>query len=133
MHGLSARWCPMSLTSSLGEFLGYWAGFGILGYRPCWCPSPFPSPSISRCFSIYSSIGFHSCFFFTTDVLAPIPSTNSVLRRVSRLGTGSGTQCCGSRGGIEVRKEQKSQYKFLLWPCRVEPRTLVSRGHEHYQ
>src|SRR6218665_1614110 len=39
-----------TLTSSLGEFLGNWAGSGILGYRPCWCPSPFPSPSISRCF-----------------------------------------------------------------------------------
>src|SRR6218665_3314270 len=25
-------------------------GSGILGFRPCWCPSPFPSPSISRCF-----------------------------------------------------------------------------------
>jgi len=42
--------CP--LTSSLGEFLGYWDGSGILGFRPCWCPSAFPSPSISWCFSI---------------------------------------------------------------------------------
>src|SRR6218665_86527 len=25
-------------------------GSGILGFRPCWCPSPFPSPSISRGF-----------------------------------------------------------------------------------
>src|SRR6218665_2000299 len=37
-------------TSSLGEFVGYWAGSGILGYPSFWCPSPFPSPSISRCF-----------------------------------------------------------------------------------
>src|SRR6218665_4021429 len=22
----------------------------MLGFRPYWCPSPFPSPSISRCF-----------------------------------------------------------------------------------
>src|SRR6218665_43569 len=42
--------CP--LTSSLHEFLGYWGGSGILGYRPCWCPSPFSSLSISRCLSI---------------------------------------------------------------------------------
>src|SRR6218665_802302 len=73
--------CP--LTSSLCEFLGCWAGSGILGYRPCWCPLPFPSPSISRCFSIHSSpaiaIGFHSCFFFTTDVSAPIRSTDPSL------------------------------------------------------
>src|SRR6218665_642622 len=38
------------ITSSLGEFPGYW---DCLWY-PCWCPSPFPSPSISRCFSIHS-------------------------------------------------------------------------------
>src|SRR6218665_2410468 len=71
--------CP--LASSLGEFLGYWAGSGILGYRPCWCPSPFPLPSISRCFPIHSSpaIGFHSCFSFTADVSAPIRSTLHLL------------------------------------------------------
>ena len=46
--------CP--LMSSLGEFLGYWAGSGILSFRPCWVPSPFPSPSISWSF-------FHSLFF----------------------------------------------------------------------
>src|SRR6218665_1905686 len=39
-----------SLTSSPGEFLGYWDWLGILGPRPCWFPSPLPSPSISRCF-----------------------------------------------------------------------------------
>src|SRR6218665_1096463 len=38
------------LLSALVEFLGYWAGSGILGYRPCWCPSSLPSPSISRRF-----------------------------------------------------------------------------------
>src|SRR6218665_1396230 len=42
--------CP--LISSLGEFQSYWAGSGILDFCPCWCPSPFPSPSISRCFTI---------------------------------------------------------------------------------
>src|SRR6218665_2217710 len=72
--------CP--LTSSLGEFLGYWAAFVILGYRPCWCLSPFPLPSISQCFSIHSSslsIGFHSCLFFTADQSAPIRSTLHLL------------------------------------------------------
>src|SRR6218665_2674234 len=40
-----------------------------------------PSPSISRCFSIQSlpTIGFHQCFFFTTDVSAPIRSTLHLL------------------------------------------------------
>src|SRR6218665_1923580 len=37
--------CP--LTSSLDQFLGYWAGSGILGYRPRWCPPP---SSVPRCF-----------------------------------------------------------------------------------
>jgi|SRR6218665_173670 len=72
LHGLSARigvQCPFN--SSLGEFQAIGTASGILEYRPCWCPSPFPSPSISRCFSIRSpspAIEFHSCFFFTIDV-----------------------------------------------------------------
>ena len=56
--------CP--LTSSLGEFLGYWAGCGILGFRPCWRPSPFPSPSISQCFLftfLYLPLDFIRLFF----------------------------------------------------------------------
>src|SRR6218665_207365 len=47
------------------------AGSGILDFRPCWCPSPFPLPSISRCFTIHTSspaIVFHSCFFFTASL-----------------------------------------------------------------
>src|SRR6218665_1231365 len=40
----------------------------------CWCPSSYPSPFTSRCFSIQSSsaIEFQSCFYFTSDVSAPI-------------------------------------------------------------
>src|SRR6218665_3756026 len=64
----------------------------------------FPlSPSISRCFSIHSSpvIGFHSCFFCTTDVFAPIRSTLHLLMESFQAWDchGSGTRCCGSRGG----------------------------------
>src|SRR6218665_1585703 len=57
-------------------------GLGILGFRPCWCLSPFPLPSIPRCFPITSShpaIEFQSCFFFTADVSAPIRSTLQLL------------------------------------------------------
>src|SRR6218665_1515020 len=74
----------LSNVPSLPHYLSFNAigtGSGILGYW-CWCPSPFPlSPSISRCFSIHSShaIGFHSCFFFATDVSAPIQSTLHML------------------------------------------------------
>src|SRR6218665_1953020 len=79
--------CP--LTSSLREFLGYWAASGTLSFRPCWCPSHFPSPSMSWCFSIHSSpaIGFHSCFSFTADISASIRSTlHSLLGEFSGLG-----------------------------------------------
>src|SRR6218665_3192421 len=35
-------------------------GFGVLGFRPCWCPSPFPSLSIlgvfHSLFNIYNWI-----------------------------------------------------------------------------
>src|SRR6218665_3777102 len=79
-------------------------GSGILGFSPCWCPSPFLWPSIFQCFSIHSfspAIEFHSCFFFTTDVSEPIgqPFTYSLNRLVFRLETGSGIQYCGPRGG----------------------------------
>ena len=66
-------------------------GSGILGFFPCWCLSPFPSPSISRCFSVHSTslaIEFHSCFFFTTDLSPPIgrPVTYSLLGEFPGLG-----------------------------------------------
>src|SRR6218665_3448674 len=77
-------WAQCPLVSSVPS-LHHWvsfqattAGSGIWGFRPCWYPSPFPSPSISWCFSIYSSspaIGFHSCFFFAAGISAPIRST----------------------------------------------------------
>src|SRR6218665_1163554 len=63
-------------------------GSGILGFRPCWCPSPFPSPSIISMFSIHSSspaIGFHSSIFLRWRHLHP--TTNPP--PYSRLGTGT--------------------------------------------
>src|SRR6218665_490878 len=108
--------CPIS--SSLGEFPVIGIGSGILGFRPYWCPSPFPSLSILGVLhSLLSAIGFQSCFFFTTDVSPSIRSTLHFLtfRRVSRLGTGSGTRCCGLRGGTAVPMEQKTRSKFLPW------------------
>jgi len=43
------------------------------------------------------------------------PFAYSLSRWVSRLGTGSGTQCSGLRGGTVVHMEQKSRSKFLPW------------------
>src|SRR6218665_412761 len=63
--------CP--LTSSLGEFLGYWDWLWYPGFRPCWCPSPFPSPSISRFFLftlLHQPLDFIR-LFFTMAVSAP--------------------------------------------------------------
>src|SRR6218665_673943 len=70
--------CPS--LPHLVSFQAIGTGSGNLGYCPCWCPNVafFPSPSISGCFSIHSlspAVGFHSCFFFMTDVSALIRST----------------------------------------------------------
>src|SRR6218665_1427803 len=59
--------CPISF--SLCEFPAIGIDFGVLGFHPYWCPSPFPSSSILDVFhSLLSAIGFQSCFFFTVDV-----------------------------------------------------------------
>jgi len=127
--------CP--LTFSLCEFPDYQDWLWYPGLSPMLVFIAFPFAfHISRCLSTHSSspvIEFHLCFFFTTDVSAPIgrPFTYSLIRRVSRLGTGSGTQCCGPRGGAGVHMKQKSHFKFLPWPG-FEPRTLQSDGHERY-
>ena len=134
LHGLSARRCPMSPHCVSIQAIG--TGSGILGFRPYWCPFLFPSSSVSGCFSIHSSspaIEFHSCFILMTDVSVPIdrPFTYSLFRWVSSFGTGSGTRCCGPRGGAEVCMKQKSSNKFL--PCTgFEPWTLQSDGRERY-
>jgi len=104
--------------SSLGEFLGNWAGSGILGYWPCWYSSPFPSPSIFRCFPfplLHQPLDFIHVSSLRPMYLHPIgrPFTYSLFRWVSRLWTGSGTRCCGPRGGTGVCIEHKSQSKFL--------------------
>jgi len=107
-----------SLTSSLGEFSGYLDFLWFLGVPPV-----LVSIAFSWCFSINSSspaIGFHSRFFLTTNVSAPIrsPFTHSLFRRVFRL---LYQELCG---GTEVRMEHKSRSKFLFSPG-LEPWTLV--------
>src|SRR6218665_1249913 len=55
-------------------------GSSVLGFRPYWCPSPFPSLSILGVFHLLlSAIGFQSCFFFTADVSPPIRSIHTYL------------------------------------------------------
>jgi len=91
---------PHFLT--VDEFPGYWDWLRYPGQPPVLVSIAFPPPpSISQCFSTHSSsaIGFHSCFFFTADVgyLHPFDRPFTCLWWVSRLGTGSGTRCCGPR------------------------------------
>src|SRR6218665_3519565 len=125
------------LTSSLGGFPRYFDWLWFPGLSPVLVSIAFSIRlSISRCFSINSSppsIEFHSCFFFMTAVPAPIgrPFSYSLFRRVPRLWTGSGTRCCGPRGGEGVRVKQKSRFKFFPWP-KFEPRTLQCDGRERY-
>src|SRR6218665_2962933 len=68
--------CP--ITSSLGEFADYWDWLWYPGLPPVLVSIAFPFAFHISVFYIHSSspaIGFHSCFFFTTDVSAPIRST----------------------------------------------------------
>src|SRR6218665_1819628 len=68
------------ISSSLGEVPAIGIGSGVLGARPYWCPSPFPSLSILGFFhSLLSAIGYQSCFFFTAVVSPPIRSTLHLL------------------------------------------------------
>src|SRR6218665_2926484 len=49
LHGLCARRCPLSNVPSLPLYVSFQTirtGSGILGFRPCWCTSPFPLLSI---------------------------------------------------------------------------------------
>ena len=74
LYGLSARRCPMSthfLTRWISRLLVLalvsWAFAGAGVHRLSLLPS------MSQCFSIHSSSpAIHSCFFFMTDVSAPI-------------------------------------------------------------
>ena len=58
-----------------------------MGFRPCWYPSPFPPPSISRCFLftlLQQPLDFIRLFF---TVAISAPTTNPP--PYSRLGTGT--------------------------------------------
>src|SRR6218665_1306811 len=76
--------CP--LTSSICEFPGYLDWLWYPGLSSVLVSIAFPFAfSISRRFSIHSfspAIESHSCFFFMTDVYAPIgrPYTYSLFR-----------------------------------------------------
>src|SRR6218665_3266710 len=101
------------------SFPAIWIGSGVLGFRPYWCASPFPSPSILGVFhSLVSAIGFQSCFFFTADVSLPIRSTLHLLTfQVSfQAWDWLWYPMLWSQRPTAVRMEQKTRSKFLPWP-----------------
>src|SRR6218665_3282401 len=106
------------ISSSLGEFPAIGIGFGVLGFRPYWCPSPFPSLSMLCVFySLLSAIGFQSCFFFTADVSPPIRSTLHLLT----LGEFPGFGLALVPDVVVPEAEQRCAWirkrsKFLPWP-----------------
>ena len=105
--GLNARRSPMShlfLTRWVFQLLGLalvsWA-FARIDVHRLSLRLPYLVFSIRS----YLPLDFNRVFSLRTTYRHPFgrPFTYSLLRWVSRLGTGSGTRCCGPRGGTAVR------------------------------
>ena len=81
--GPTARWCPISpyfLTRRVSTLLGLAQDSRATAHVGVHHISPFCLPYLSVfSFHSISAIGFHSCFFFTSDVSAPIRSTLHLL------------------------------------------------------
>src|SRR6218665_258455 len=99
------------------------------------CPSPFPSPSISRCFFIHSSspaIELHSCFFFTTLRFFCTHRSNLLLLTSSVSFQAWDwlwypTLCSQRRN----RDAHQAEISFSIYALSgFEPRTLQSDGRE---
>src|SRR6218665_3275315 len=72
---------PHFLTRRVSRLLGL-ALVSCMGFRPCWCPSPFPSPSISQCF-LFTLLHLPLDFirlFFTVAVSAPHHQPSSLFQ-----------------------------------------------------
>src|SRR6218665_3283566 len=81
-HELSARRCPMSLTSSQGGFLGYRDWLWYPGLSPVLVSISLPFAFHISVFSIHSpspDIGFHS-YIFTVAVSAPHHQPSSLFQ-----------------------------------------------------
>src|SRR6218665_260403 len=94
----------------------------------------FPFAFHISVFPIHSSspaIEFHSCFFFTTDVLhsSVDPSLTHFLGDFPGLGLALVSGVVVPEAGVCTK--QKSHSKFLPWPG-FEPWTLRFDGHERY-
>src|SRR6218665_575277 len=121
IHGFSARWCPIvpSLPHYVSRLLG-WLWYP--GLPPVLVSIAFPFVFHISVF-LYPLFFTCHCHFIRVSSLRPKylhpfgrPFTYFIGKFLG-FGTGSGTRCCGPRGGATVRMEQKSRSKFLPWPA----------------
>src|SRR6218665_303132 len=112
--------CPIS--SSLGEFPSCWDWLWRPGLSPLLVSIALPFAFHTWRFPFALICHWISIVFLLYGRRIAPHSVDPSLRpthflgEVSRLGTGSGTRCCGPRGGTAVRMEQKPRSKFLPWP-----------------
>src|SRR6218665_3376275 len=126
--------CPLT---SLGEFLGYWAGW-YPGLPTVLVSIAFPFAFHISVFSIHSSspaIGFHSCFFFTVDVSALIldPSLTHFLGEFPGLGLALVPALWSQRRNSRPSAHGAEISIQISALAGVEPRTLASSGRESYR
>jgi len=103
--GPTARWCPMPphfFTRWVSMLLGL-AQVSCHGLQLVLVSIAFPlSPSIYRCFpfTLHPPLDFIRVSFLRPTYLHPFDRSFTSWWWVSRLGTGSGTRCCGPRAGM---------------------------------
>jgi len=117
--GPTACWCPMPLTSSLGEFPGHWDWLWYPGLSPVLVSFDFP-------FAFHISVFFHS--LDCNRVSATIHSTlHFADGEFPGLGLALVSDIVVPVAEHRVCIKQKSRLKFLPWPG-FEPRTLQFYG-----
>src|SRR6218665_2096684 len=105
--------CPIS--SSLGEFPSYWDWLWCPGLSPVLVSNALPFVFHTWCFPFAVICHWISIVFLLYGRRIATNSVDPSLTHflgVSRLGTGSGTRCCGPRGGTGVCMEQKLDPNF---------------------
>ena len=124
--------CPIS--SSLGEFPSYWDGLALVSWA--FARIGVHRPSLRLPYLMCSVRSYLPLDFNRVTSLRPTyrhsfgrPSTYSLFRWVSRLGTGSGTRCCGSTGGISSAFQRWAAefFKFCRWKLRA---LLIWQSHQ---
>src|SRR6218665_2611004 len=106
--------CPIS--SSLSEFPSYWDWLWCPGLSSVLVSIALPFASHIWCFPFALICHWISIVFLLYGRRIATHSVGPSLTHFLGGSPGSGTRCCGPRGGTEVRMEQKCRSKFLPWP-----------------